>query len=56
MRVITKDVLVQKLNECPKDYISKLKFLYWLSMYGQNMEVENNEPNESSGEIAGSEN
>lgn len=56
MRVITKDVLAQKLNECPKNYISKLKFLYWLSMYGQDMEVEDNESNESSGEAAQSEN
>lgn len=40
MRAIPKSVLMQKLQENPNGYVSKLKFLYWLSVYGQNIEVE----------------
>lgn len=40
MRAIARDILIQELNKVPNKYISKLKFLYWLSVYGQNIEVE----------------
>lgn len=40
MRVITKNVLVQKLGENPCEYVSKLKLLHWLSIYGYDIKTE----------------
>lgn len=48
MRVISKQVLMEKLQGDTSPYISKLKLMFLISMYGQNIEIEEekDEPNE----------
>ena len=48
MRVISKQVLIEKLNGDTYPYISKLKLMFLLTLYGYNIEIkeDNNEPNE----------
>lgn len=40
MRVVPNNILMQKIQENPNGYVSKTKFIYWLSVYGQEIEVE----------------
>lgn len=43
MRVISKQVLMERLQGGTSPYISKLKLMFWISMYGQDIEIEEEE-------------
>lgn len=49
MKVISKNVLAQKMSEGPREYVSKNKILYWIMMYGYDIKIEEGTKNESNG-------
>lgn len=55
MRVISKQILIDKLQGGTSPYISKSKLMFLVSLYGQDIEVkeEENEQDERSGQVAG---